>query len=158
MQIDADSPQIKFPPPLAFIGTLLAGAVLEKWIGEPAIPVIPYRVLHTFGMIAIVFGAAIVLSAQGLFLRFKTSSRPWKASSALIVEGVYRWTRNPMYLAMALIYAGIAMLLDSGTQACLLFPLLFVIQKEVIEREERYLEGKFGEEYRAYKASVRRWI
>ena len=158
MQIDADSPGIKFPPPLAFIGILLAGWALERWIGYPAIPLIPYRMLHTLGMIAIVLGAAVILTAHGLFARSKTDVRPWKASSALIVEGVYRWTRNPIYLGMALAYLGIAMLNDSGTQLCLLVPLLFVIQKEVIEPEERYLEGRFGAPYLAYKASVRRWI
>jgi protein-S-isoprenylcysteine O-methyltransferase Ste14 len=158
MQIDADSPRIKFPPPLAFIGTLLAGWVLERWIGYPAIPVIPYGVLHTFGMMALVLGAAIILTAQGLFLRFKTDSRPWKADSNLIFDGVYKWSRNPMYLGMALVYLGIAMLNDSGTQLCLLVPLLFVIQKEVIEPEEAHLAGKFGEAYREYKAQVRRWI
>lgn len=155
---DADSPRINFPPPLAFIGTLLAGWALEGWIGYPAIPVIPYRLLHSFGMIALVLGAAIILTAQGLFLRFNTDSRPWKADSNLILEGVYKWSRNPMYLGMALVYLGITMLNDSGTQLCLLPPLLFVIQKEVIEPEETYLAARFGEEYLAYKASVRRWI
>lgn len=158
MKIDADSPRIKFPPPLAFIGTLLAGWLLERWIGYPAIPLIPYGVLHKLGIIALVLGAAIILTAQGLFLRSKTDSRPWKADSNLIVDGLYRWSRNPMYLGMALVYLGITMLNDSGTQLCLLLPLLFVIQKEVIEPEERHLAGRFGEEYLAYQASVRRWI
>ncbi|RYY29134.1 MAG: isoprenylcysteine carboxylmethyltransferase family protein [Sphingomonadales bacterium] len=158
MQIDADSPRIKFPPPLAFIGTLLAGWALERWIGYPAIPLIPYGTLHTLGMVALVLGAAIILTAQGLFLRTGTDSRPWKSDQKLIFEGVYKWSRNPMYLGMALVYLGITMLNDSGTQLCALFPLMFVIQKEVIEPEERYLAGKFGEPYLAYKASVRRWI
>ena len=158
MKIDADSPRIKFPPPLAFIGTLLAGWALEGWIGYPAIPLIPYGVLHTFGMVALVLGAAIILTAQGLFLRSRTDSRPWKADSNLIIDGVYRWSRNPMYLGMALVYLGITMLNDSGTQLCLLVPLLFVIQREVIEPEEAYLAARFGEEYLDYKARVRRWI
>ena len=158
MQIDADSPRIKFPPPLAFIGTLLAGWVLERWIGYPAIPLIPYRILYAIGLVALVIGGAILLTAQGLFLRSRTDSRPWTADSNLIIEGVYRWSRNPMYLGMALVYLGIAMLNDSGTQLCALLPLLFVIQKEVIEPEEAYLARKFGAEYLAYKDNVRRWI
>lgn len=158
MPIDADSPRIKFPPPLAFIGTLLAGWALERWIGYPAIPLIPYSALHTFGMVAVVLGAAVLLSAQGLFVRARADPRPWKADSNLIVEGVYKRSRNPMYLGMTLVYLGVTMLNDSGTQLCLLAPLLFVIQKEVIEAEERYLAARFSEEYLAYKASVRRWI
>ena len=76
----------------------------------------------------------------------------------IVTEGVYRWTRNPMYLGMALIYLGFALLLDSLVALILIFPLVFVIQKEVIEREERYMEAKFGDAYRDYKARVRRWI
>ncbi|MES2989676.1 MAG: isoprenylcysteine carboxylmethyltransferase family protein [Pseudomonadota bacterium] len=158
MQIDQDSPRIKFPPPLAFIGTLLAGWVLERWIGYPAIPVIPYGLLYKLGMLALVLGAAIILTAQGLFLRSKTDSRPWKADQNLIFDGVYKWSRNPMYLGMALVYLGLTMLNDSGTQLCLLLPLMFVIQKEVIEPEEAYLARTFGEPYLEYQARVRRWI
>jgi len=84
--------------------------------------------------------------------------KPWKASSAFVTEGVYRWTRNPMYLGMALAYAGAALLLDSLVALLLLIPLVFVIQKEVIAREEAYLEDRFGERYRRYKADVRRWF
>jgi protein-S-isoprenylcysteine O-methyltransferase Ste14 len=75
----------------------------------------------------------------------------------LITEGPFRYTRNPGYLAMAIIYAGVATL-RNALWAILLLPLvLYVTQREVIGRDERYLERTFGEEYLAYKASVRRW-
>ena len=158
MQIDDNSPRVRFPPPLVFIGTLLAGMALEKWMGSPEIPLIGYGLLHTLGMLAVVLGIGIILSAHGLFFRSKTDTRPWKASDTLVIEGVYKWTRNPMYLGMALTYAGIAMLLDSLTVLGLLVPVIVIITREVIEPEEAYLERRFGEPYRAYRASVRRWI
>ena len=76
----------------------------------------------------------------------------------LTTGGPFRYTRNPGYLALAMIYAGIAVLRRSPW-AMLFLPLVMaVIQREVIGREEHYLERAFGEEYRAYKARVRRWV
>jgi protein-S-isoprenylcysteine O-methyltransferase Ste14 len=85
-------------------------------------------------------------------------SRTLEPSTAIVSTGVYRFTRNPMYLAMALIYVALAMALDSGVALLLLAPLLLAIQHAVILREERYLERKFGEDYLRYKRSVRRWF
>ena len=76
----------------------------------------------------------------------------------LTTEGPFRYSRNPSYLALAMIYAGIAFLLNS-LWAILFLPLVVVVmQREVIGREERYLERTFGEEYLAYKGKVRRWV
>ena len=76
----------------------------------------------------------------------------------LTTEGPFRYTRNPGYLCLAMIYAGIAVLRNS-LWAILLLPLMvLVIQREVIGREERYLERSFGEEYLDYKRRVRRWV
>ena len=70
----------------------------------------------------------------------------------------FGYSRNPSYLALALIYAGIASLRNSLWAMLLLPPVIMVMQREVIGREERYLERAFGEEYLAYKAQVRRWV
>jgi protein-S-isoprenylcysteine O-methyltransferase Ste14 len=76
----------------------------------------------------------------------------------LVTNGPFRYTRNPGYLGLAMLYAGIAVL-RNALWAILLLPLVvYVIQREVIGREERYLERTFGEEYLAYKARVRRWV
>jgi protein-S-isoprenylcysteine O-methyltransferase Ste14 len=76
----------------------------------------------------------------------------------LTTEGPFRYTRNPGYLSMAMIYAGIAFL-RNALWAILFLPLvLYVTQREVIGREERYLERTFGEKYLAYRARVRRWV
>jgi len=81
-----------------------------------------------------------------------------KPVSTLVQDGPFRYSRNPGYLSLTMIYAGIA-ILRNALWAILLLPLLVLItQREVIEREERYLERTFGEEYLAYKRRVRRWV
>ena len=78
--------------------------------------------------------------------------------NVIATTGPYRWTRNPMYLGMALIYAGLAIGVDGPIAFALLPLVLIAIQTQVIAREERYLEAKFGGDYRRYKAEVRRWL
>ena len=77
---------------------------------------------------------------------------------ALVTGGIYRHTRNPLYVALALVYAGIAVAADSLWALMFLAPCLGVIRYGVIAREEAYLERKFGEEYRRFKSAVRRWL
>ena len=98
------------------------------------------------------------LAAWGLFERVGTRVEPWRASTGIVESGPFRWTRNPMYLGMALNYAGLAIALDGPIALILLPVLLAIIQTQVIAREERYLEGKFGQAYLDYKARVRRWF
>ena len=87
-----------------------------------------------------------------------TTLRIDKPVSSLVQNGPFRYSRNPGYLSLTMIYAGIA-ILRNALWAILLLPLvLHVIQREVIEREERYLQRTFGEEYLAYKRRVRRWV
>ena len=90
--------------------------------------------------------------------RHKTSFKTDEPSTALITGGPYRYTRNPIYLALSLLYAGIGIAADSPWVLVLLAPLLVVIHYGVIIREERYLERKFADAYRRYKATTRRWL
>jgi protein-S-isoprenylcysteine O-methyltransferase Ste14 len=83
---------------------------------------------------------------------------PGRPTSRLVTDGPFRYTRNPGYLGGAMMYAGIASLTNALWVIVLLPVMLLMMQRTVIEREERYLEGKFGEEYLRYKAQVRRWI
>jgi protein-S-isoprenylcysteine O-methyltransferase Ste14 len=81
-----------------------------------------------------------------------------KPVSSLVEDGPFRYSRNPGYLSLTMLYAGIA-ILRNALWAILLLPLvLYVMKREVIEREERYLQRTFGEEYLAYKRRVRRWV
>ena len=87
-----------------------------------------------------------------------TTLRIDKPVSSLVEDGPFRYSRNPGYLSLTMLYTGIA-ILRNALWAILLLPLvLYVMKREVIEREERYLQRTFGEEYLAYKRRVRRWV
>ena len=90
--------------------------------------------------------------------RAQTPVDPYSPSTAIVVEGPYRYTRNPLYLALTLFYLALASIVNSVWPLLLLPLVLLVIQRGVIAREERYLEQKFGEQYLRYKSRVRRWL
>jgi hypothetical protein len=87
-----------------------------------------------------------------------TTIRPDKPAAKLVTDGPFRFSRNPLYLALTLMYAGIALMADSIWALLLLFPVTFIMTRFVIQREEDYLARTFGEDYERYKKSVRRWI
>jgi protein-S-isoprenylcysteine O-methyltransferase Ste14 len=90
--------------------------------------------------------------------RAHTNVDPTQPATALVVEGPFMLTRNPLYLSLTLLYTGITILVNT-LWAMLLLPVILVVMRwGVIDREERYLERKFGERYLRYKASVHRWI
>ncbi len=94
----------------------------------------------------------------GEFRRVGTQVSPLRPSTALATGGIYRYTRNPLYVSLAFIYLGIAAAMNGLWLLLLAVPLLVAIRYGVIAREERYLEAKFGEDYRQYKRRVRRWM
>jgi protein-S-isoprenylcysteine O-methyltransferase Ste14 len=98
------------------------------------------------------------ISLLGLFHHKGTKPEPWKPSSALVSDGVYRFTRNPMYLGMVLLYAGIALIAGGPLTAAALVPVFLIFNVYVIAREEAYLERRFGDEYAAYRSHARRWL
>jgi len=103
-------------------------------------------------------GVALAASAIALFRRASTSPVPNQPTTALVAQGPYRFTRNPMYVGLAALYAGVALLANSWWPLVVLPVVLMVIRWRVIAREEAYLERKFGDAYRAYTTRVRRWL
>ena len=158
MDIDKDSAGVNIPPPLAFAGTFVLGMVIDRlswWKLE--IP-LGHWLERMIAGLALVAGFGIMMTAVGLFKKAGTETKPWKPASAVVTDGVYRWTRNPMYLGMGLIYLGLAVFFDSLITLLLLVPLFVWITRNVIEKEEAYMAAKFGEPYLAYKAATRRWF
>ncbi len=150
-----DNPGIRVPPPLLYLLPLILGLLLHR---KMPLPFLPRSAARSLGWPLIGGGAAL----NGWFLQTireaEVPIRTDKPVSRLTTEGPFRYSRNPSYLALAMIYLGIAVLRNS-LWAVLLLPLvLIVIQREVIRREERYLERTFGEEYLDYKGKVRRWV
>jgi protein-S-isoprenylcysteine O-methyltransferase Ste14 len=105
-----------------------------------------------------VAGLALLASFNTAFHRKGTAVEPWKPTTAIVSTGPYRLTRNPAYVGMALVYAGIAVMSDALWTLAPLPLVLLIVDRGVIAREERYLERKFGQEYLEYKRRVRRWI
>jgi protein-S-isoprenylcysteine O-methyltransferase Ste14 len=155
MADDQDNPGIRVPPPLIYLGPLVAGLLLNRRL---QVPFLSRGVARVLGWLLVGGGMALATWFVRTIHGADTTLRTDKPVSILVQEGPFRYSRNPGYLSLAMIYAGIATL-RNALWAILLLPLaLFVIQREVIEREERYLERTFGEEYLDYKTRVRRWV
>jgi protein-S-isoprenylcysteine O-methyltransferase Ste14 len=144
-------------PPLIFLGFLAAAVVLET--------VVPLPVLGGYALGRYLAGIALaacgfVMIAMGTrrFVAAGTNIPPSLPTTALVVDGIYRRTRNPLYLGTTLVYLGLSVAAGSLWAIGLVVPLLWVINVGVVVREERYLERKFGDAYRTYKARVRRWV
>lgn len=153
---ESDSARIFVPPPLIFLTGLILGLVIDGRIvvGLPDAP-LWQRALAVLLMIA---GVGLMVSGLRRFSKAGTRPEPWAPSSALVSSGIYRWTRNPMYLGMAVLYGGIALLFASPAAGLLLLPVLAIMNFVVIRREEAYLLRRFGAEYDAYRRQVRRWL
>lgn len=152
---DEDNPGVIAPPPLIYAGALATGLLAKGLFPHPSLR---RSLSRTLGWPLIAGG--LVIGALGFreMRRAGTNADPREPTTAIVTEGPYRFTRNPLYLGMTLIYAGIAVRANALPAALLLPAVLLLMQRGVIEREERYLEGKFGDEYLRYKARVRRWI
>ena len=103
-------------------------------------------------------GAVLIAAAIGLFRRSGENVRPDRPTNTIIDTGLYRWSRNPMYLGMAVLMLGLAILLKSGMAVLMVPVAMMVIANTVIAREEDYLSAKFGAPYRAYLTRVGRWF
>jgi len=150
-----DNPGVVAPPPLIFAGGLGAGLLVNRLRPTPFLPRILSKAL---GWPLVVFGFLFGLWGFGEMRRAGTNVDPYHPTTAIVERGPYRYTRNPIYVGMALIYAGVAARANALPAASMLPVVLHLVDRGVVRREERYLEGKFGEEYRRYKGRVRRWI
>jgi protein-S-isoprenylcysteine O-methyltransferase Ste14 len=103
-------------------------------------------------------GLSLIAAAEYLFYRAREDPTPSSPSGQLFVKGPYRVSRNPMYTGAAMIRVGIAFLLNSSWFLALAVVMVVVVKYLVILPEEEYLEHRFGENYRQYKQSVRRWL
>jgi protein-S-isoprenylcysteine O-methyltransferase Ste14 len=121
--------------------------------------------IRNFGSPLVILGIVLALAGLTLggwfvisFRRAGTAIDPYHPSTALVTSGPFRFSRNPGYLSMATMFVGIALALNAIWPFLFLPVVLVIVQRGVIEREERYLESTFGDAYRKYKAHTRRWI
>ena len=142
---------MRVPPPLVFAGAIVAGIVLPD-LRPSALYSAP------LGAVLILLGLALGGWAVGWFRRTGQDLKPWTPTPELIVRGPFRFSRNPIYLAMTLLTLGIGGLLARGWIEVLALLAFLIVHFSAVLPEERYLEEKFGEPYRQYKASVRRYL
>jgi protein-S-isoprenylcysteine O-methyltransferase Ste14 len=157
MNASDDNPGVIAPPPLLYAGVLGVGLALDILLLRTQIGM-PGALRYGLAILLVMGGGALIVGAFRGFRRAGTNAEPWEPSTSLVTDGVYAFTRNPMYVAMALFYLAIAIAADSTIALLFLVPLLIVMHYGVVLREERYLEAKFGDPYRHYKHAVRRWI
>ena len=150
-----DNAGVIAPPPLIYAVTLVVSLLLHWRI---PIPLASRQIRWSLG-VPLATGATIpAFLALRRMREVGTHVNPEQPTTALIVEGPFRFTGNPIYLSMTLLYITIAMLTNTLWPLLLLPEVLFVMTRGVIEREEAYLEQKFGEPYLLYKEKVRRWL
>ena len=139
-------------------GIPLLAAVALQWAVPLAIPGALRAPALAAGALLIVAGIAVIVSARREMARRGQPTDPGKPTSALVTTGIFSWSRNPMYLGAACLLLGIALAGDLVWLGALLVPALAACHIVLIAPEERYLAAVFGEEYRAYAATVRRWL
>jgi protein-S-isoprenylcysteine O-methyltransferase Ste14 len=154
---DKDVPGVIALPPLIFAGFLVVGLALD-WLLWPLGHLATGRWHYAVGAVLILGGIAVGLLGERRLHRAGTNVSPYKPSTTIVSGGIYAYTRNPLYLALALILAGAALLANGIWTLAMVLPFLLVIRYGVIAREEAYLERKFGDIYGDYKARVRRWL
>lgn len=154
---ERDGAAVRFPPPLVYLAALATGVLLQAFVA--ALPLaIGTGARIGAGLAVAGPGLALIAAALGLFRRTGQDPEPWKPTPEIISTGVYRFTRNPMYVGMTLLQAGIGIGLANAWVVALAPVSLAIVYAIAVRHEEAYLERKFGAAYLAYKASVRRWL
>lgn len=150
----ADNAGVIVRPPLLY-AVALAAMLALRWLWP----------LPIFSGAAFWPGLALVALAVGLLIWGRqtlvtggTNVDPSLPSTAVVTSGPYRFSRNPLYMGLAVVYLGLTLALDTCWGIILLALVLIVMHRGIIQREERYLERKFGDGYRQYRAAVRRYL
>ena len=152
------NPGVNFPPPLLFVMSAFGGVGIESAIPLPLSSLITLPAQMILAWSAIVLGTVFLLWAMLTFTIRRIAIYPNQPARELIGHGPYKISRNPMYVALAMIAIGVGLLADNLWMLGLLPLVLITLTQCVIRREEAYLTEAFGESYLAYQARVRRWL
>jgi len=157
-RVPSDNAGVIAPPPLIGLATVVVGVLLD-WLMPLSVlsRLVNWPVRAAIGALLFVAGAPLLVIAERTFRRIGTNVPPWEPTLKLATAGIYERTRNPMYSGVFLMMAGFAIAFALDWMLLLIVLAALVIHFGVVLREERYLEAKFGDEYRAYKARVPRY-
>ncbi len=151
---DVDHPDLPVKPPLVWLGALVLG-----WWGHRFWPLTARPVgLAWTGLVVVAAGLALALWAVLTFRAARTPVEPWKATRSIVDRGPFAFSRNPIYLAFALVTLGVGVWINRLAVVVMVLPAFVITDLALVRREEAYLTRKFGETYLAYRRRVRRWI
>ncbi|MEM7119537.1 MAG: isoprenylcysteine carboxylmethyltransferase family protein [Chloroflexota bacterium] len=143
-----------YPPVYLLLG-IIVGIGLHFLLPNGRFIPAPFNLL---GILLILLGLGMMLWSSNRFSRSDTTIIPFQESSQLVQSGLFRFSRNPIYLGMAIILTGVAVILGSIVPFLMVPLFMWIIQRNFIIHEEVMLEETFGEDYRQYKKEVRRWL
>ncbi len=158
MSEEPDNAQVRVAPPILIVLCLLAGWCLEQGQGWRILPAGWHGPRVALSGALILFGVGLVVYCARQFKQAQTHIEPWRPTSSVITSGPYRYSRNPIYLGIAIAGVGIALAFNSCWMLFGVLVFALIANKHVIEKEEEYLEGKFGESYLNYRRETRRWL
>ncbi len=142
-------------PPLLFVCTI-ALSVAIGYIFPVAL--LPFSIALIAGIFLLIIAIMILRRSVKALANHKTTVNPSGATTAIVTSGIYKHTRNPIYISFTLIYISVLVMTNAWWGFLLLIPLLIIVQKGIVEREEKYLIQKFGDQYLKYKNKVKRWL
>jgi protein-S-isoprenylcysteine O-methyltransferase Ste14 len=153
-----DTAGVIAPPPLVALGAVILGVLLD-WLMPAYLlsAVLTRNGRIVISVLLIAAGLALALAGRGTFVRSGTNVNPFKPSSVLVTTGIFAYVRNPMYVGLGCLVAGIGVALASDWTLVMLVGAALLIHFGVVKREERYLEAKFGAAYRSYMSTVPRY-
>ena len=152
---DSKGPAVKFPPPLIFVSFIIVAALIQQYWPLSFSGDLFFKVL---GVMDILAGLIAILIVKRSFDKVDTEIEPWKPTSAIVSDGLFAYSRNPIYVALGVITLGVGLIYGSFWVMFSFLPAAVVVYFVAIKNEEVYLERKFGDEYLTYKAKVRRWL
>src|SRR5215470_4206627 len=150
-----DTAHVLILPPFLYGAAFVIGLILHLVL---PLHILPTTLARGIGVVCVLVSFPLALITFRVLSRAQTPVDPLKPTTALVTEGPFRYSRNPIYLALTLLYVGVALLINALWILLLVVPVLLVIRYGVIACEEAYLTRKFGEAYRQYTAQVRRWL
>jgi len=150
-----DTAHVLILPPFLYGAAFVIGLLLH--LAFP-LHILPTTLARGIGVVCVLASLSLVFTAFRALSRAHTPVDPLKPTTALVTEGPFRYSRNPIYVALTLLYVGVALLINALWILLLVVPAVLVLRYGVIAREEAYLARKFGDAYRQYTAHVRRWL
>jgi protein-S-isoprenylcysteine O-methyltransferase Ste14 len=152
-----DHPAIIAPPPLLALACIAAGFIAARFKPLPFFPG-PHSVRVAISVVLFVVPVVIVFIARQELIKHKEHPNPYKPTGAIVSSGIYRFSRNPIYVAFLIVVLATAVAANNAWLLIAIVMLFVLLQFGVVRAEERYLSGKFGAEYDAYRKTTRRWF